>query len=49
MQPDVLAKRIESAGYEREQALAYCDYIVDASQPLENVVEAFVDILDSVV
>jgi len=38
-------KRIESSKFEREQAKIHCDYIIDASQPLEKVVEEFTRII----
>lgn len=42
---EYLEKRLYSAEFEREKARERCDYIIDASQPLENVVEAFLDIM----
>jgi guanylate kinase len=34
---DELHKRIMSATFEKEQAKERCDYIIDATQPLEAV------------
>lgn len=43
---EYLQKRISSAAFEREKARERCDYIIDASQPLENVIEAFLEIVE---
>ena len=42
-----VARRIAIAQNEREVADEYCDYMIDASQPLENVIEACLHIIDS--
>jgi len=34
-----------SANFEREQARIHCDYLVDAEQPLELVIENVIDIV----
>ncbi|USN55518.1 MAG: hypothetical protein H6765_02770 [Candidatus Peribacteria bacterium] len=44
-----LQERIKSAEFEREQAQKRCDVIIDASQPLELVVETFIHAVDTLI
>lgn len=44
---DEMKQRVSSAEYETEQAKIHCDYIVDATQQLELVIENVIDILKS--
>ena len=43
---EYLNKRLASADFERGKARERCDYIIDTSQPLENVIEAFLEIVE---
>jgi hypothetical protein len=36
---------LKSAAFERDQAVKYCDYIIDSSQSLQEVVEEFKTII----
>jgi len=45
MPEDELQERIKSAAFEREHAQDNCHHIIDATQPLEKVVESFIHIL----
>ena len=42
-----LEQRLASAAFEREEAATRCDHIIDASQPLEKVVENVIHIIRS--
>lgn len=45
---DDIKNRLESAQFEREQANEYCDFIIDASQSPEKVLEEVLAIIKSV-
>ncbi len=40
-----MKQRVASADFESEQAKVHCDYIVDATQQLELVIENVIDII----
>jgi len=42
---DDIVNRLESASFEREQAQKYCDYIIDATQSPEKVLEDVLQII----
>jgi len=42
-----IQNRLESASFEREQAETYCDYIIDASQSPEEVLQEVLKIINS--
>jgi hypothetical protein len=37
-----LQERLKSSDFEREHADKHCDVVIDATQPLETVVETFI-------